>query len=332
MESDNACLSVSETKNETGYYTVKVTRPEDEAQTITLTATAKDGYRFINWTKGAEVLSAETSFTYTVPAENVTIVANFEALPTITYELNGGVWNKYGWTSKKDMYDAFIADWKAYSGSTRGTIPYEDQLGIGNSNAGIPTTIQESEDLLGFMAQEKWAWLAQFLDALATEQGKTTKPTEATRQMRYGLGNFFGEDNNGALNWIGAVDCSAGQADAEAFQPTWGHILSNPTQPTTTMVLGDPYRKGYRFDGWTPTPGTMPAENTTFTAQWTEVYKITWYENGVPSYTYVPSDNAVVTWDDNIAEHLTAAGYVIPCFSENFFNSQNCNDELFFGK
>ena len=48
---------------------------------VTLTATANKGYQFVNWTKGAEVLSAETSFTYTVPTENVTIVANFEAKP-----------------------------------------------------------------------------------------------------------------------------------------------------------------------------------------------------------------------------------------------------------
>ena len=74
------------------------------------------------------------------------------------------------------------------------------------------------------------------------------------------------------------------------------------TVDATITKPADPTREGYRFDGWTPTPGTMPAENKTFTAQWTEVYKITWYENGVPSYTYVPSDNAVVTWDDNIAD------------------------------
>ena len=197
----------------------------------------------------------EKFYKFTVPTDNNTCLVPAKKALTVdgnvvAYELNGGQWNEYGWASKKDMYNAFIADWKAYSGSTRGTIPYEDQLGIGKSNGGIPTTIQDSEDILGFMAQEKWAWLAQFLDALATEQGKTTKPTEATRQMRYGLGNFFGEDNNGASNWIGAVDCSAGQADAEEFQPTWGQSLPNPTQPTTTMVLGDPYKEYYRFDGW----------------------------------------------------------------------------------
>ena len=235
----------------------------------------------------------EKFYKFTVPTDNNTCLVPAKKALTVdgnvvAYELNGGQWNEYGWASKKDMYNAFIADWKAYSGSTRGTIPYEDQLGIGKSNGGIPTTIQDGEDILEFMAQEKWAWLAQFLDALATEQGKTTKPTEATRQMRYGLGNFFSEDNNGALNWIGAVDCSAGQADAEAFQPMWGHILSNPTQPTTTMVLGDPYRKGYRFDGWytsatfSGTAVTSVDENTdgTLYAQWIEHFYTRSVTNG----------------------------------------------------
>jgi len=210
----------------------------------------------------------EKFYKFAVPTDNNTCLVPAKKALTVdgnvvAYELNGGQWNKYGWTSKKDMYNAFIADWKAYSGSTRGTISYEDQLGIGKSNGGIPTTIQDGEDILEFMAQEKWAWLAQFLDALAAEQGKTIKPTEATRQMRYGLGNFFGEDNNGASNWIGAVDCSADQASAEAFQPVWGHILSNPTQPTTTMVLGDPYKEYYRFDGWYTTADFSGAAVTT---------------------------------------------------------------------
>ena len=69
-----------------------------------------------------------------------------------------------------------------------------------------------------------------------------------------------------------------------------------------TAPTENPTREGYRFDGWSPEPATMPAQNTTFTAKWTEVYKVTWYENGVPSYTEVPSDNAVVTWEDDIAD------------------------------
>ena len=77
----------------------------------------------------------------------------------------------------------------------------------------------------------------------------------------------------------------------ESYQE--GETITEPSAPS---------REDYRFDGWTPTPETMPAQNTTFTAKWTKVYTITWYENGVPSYTYVPSDNPIVTWEDGIAD------------------------------
>lgn len=225
----------------------------------------------------------EKFYKFAVPTDNNTCLVPAKKALTVdgnvvAYELNGGQWNKYGWTSKKDMYDAFVADWKEYSNSVQYFCPYETQLGIGKSNQGLPTAILGTQDILGFMAQEKWAWLGEFLDALATAQGKATMPTAATTQMRFALGNFFGEDNNNATSWVGAVDCSAGQADPDAFQPTWGHLLSNPTQPITTMVLGDPYRKGYRFDGWytsatfSGSAVTIVDENTdgTLYAKWIE--------------------------------------------------------------
>ena len=235
----------------------------------------------------------EKFYKFAVPTDNNTCLVPAKKALTVdgnvvVYELNGGQWNEYGWASKKDMYDAFVADWKEYSNSVQYFCPYETQLGIGNSNQGLPTAILGTQDILGFMAQEKWAWLGEFLDALATAQGKATMPTAATTQMRFALGNFFGEDNNNATSWVGAVDCSAGQADAEAFQPTWGHILSNPTQPTTTMVLGDPYRKGYRFDGWytsatfSGTAVTSVDENTdgTLYAKWIEHFYTRSVTNG----------------------------------------------------
>ena len=92
--------------------------------------------------------------------------------------------------------------------------------------------------------------------------------------------------------------------DANGGQWTDGSSkkLESYADGATITKPADPTREGCRFDGWTPAPTTMPAQNTTFTAVWTKVYTITWYENGVPSYTYVPSDNAVVTWEDNIAD------------------------------
>ncbi len=48
-----------------------------------------------------------------------------------------------------------------------------------------------------------------------------------------------------------------------------------------------------------------------------------WFDEGIDPGT---------EWEDNIAGHLAGAGYVIPFFSENYFSSQNCNDELFFAR
>jgi hypothetical protein len=43
---------------------------------VTLTATANDGYKFVNWTKGGEQVSTEATYSLTV-TENVDLVANF---------------------------------------------------------------------------------------------------------------------------------------------------------------------------------------------------------------------------------------------------------------
>ena len=252
----------------------------------TLTATPQASYRFVNWTKAGVEVSTNSTYTFTV-TEDVELVANFEALPEITYELNGGVWNKYGWTSKKDMYDAFIADWKAYSGSTRATKTYEEQYGIGKSNGGIPTTIQGTEDVLGFMSQEKWAWLGQFLDAIATAQG-TKLPSEATVHMRFALGNFFGEDKNKVGDaYVDAIDCSAGQADLQAFAPYWGQTFPMPTQPTEEVVLNDPYKESYLFDGWYATSDFSGAEVTTVDENTEGTLYAKWVEH---FYTHTPNN------------------------------------------
>ncbi len=55
---------------------------------VTITATANTGYRFVNWTKGGVEVSTEASYIYTMPAQAVTLVANFEALYALTLEAN----------------------------------------------------------------------------------------------------------------------------------------------------------------------------------------------------------------------------------------------------
>ena len=48
-----------------------------------------------------------------------------------------------------------------------------------------------------------------------------------------------------------------------------------------------------------------------------------WFDEGIDPGT---------EWDDNIATHLEAAGYLIPFFSKNYFESTNCKDELYFAR
>ena len=51
-----------------------------EGAQVTVSANANTGYRFVNWTKGSDEVSTDASFSYTVPAENVTLIANFEEI------------------------------------------------------------------------------------------------------------------------------------------------------------------------------------------------------------------------------------------------------------
>ena len=295
-----------------------------EGTTATLTATPNARYDFVNWTKGGIEVSTDATYSFEV-TEDVELVANFSKKPDIAYELNGGQWNKYGWTSKKDMYDELLNDWRAYSGSSRTNVSYETQFGIGNSSKGIPTTIASTDDRVAFWNlftdatyAPKWGWLATYVDAVAATQykkmdvaqGIKTQPTSAAGVFTFTIGNFFGEDNAHTIDYIDAVDFTGAEAHPDAFQPTWGHLLSNPTQPTTTIELGNPYREGHDFGGWYETADFTGAavttidENTvgTFYAKWNLVIDENAYNNSTVLAPY-EGESVTVTVKRNFASN-----------------------------
>ena len=67
-----------------------------EGSPVTLTATPKAGYRFVNWTVGSEVKSTEATYSFTA-SEALTIVANFEAIPK--YDITVKAVVPEAWTS-----------------------------------------------------------------------------------------------------------------------------------------------------------------------------------------------------------------------------------------
>ena len=48
---------------------------------VQLKATPNEGYRFVNWTVDGDEVSTDPTFTFTIPAEHVEIVANFKKIP-----------------------------------------------------------------------------------------------------------------------------------------------------------------------------------------------------------------------------------------------------------
>ena len=70
-----------------------------EGTTATLTASANEGYAFINWTKDGTVVSPNESFSFTV-TEDASFVANFSQIETVSFSLNNG-WN--WWATNIDI-------------------------------------------------------------------------------------------------------------------------------------------------------------------------------------------------------------------------------------
>ena len=72
--------AITATANDAAMGTVAGAGNYGKGSTATLTATPNDGYLFVNWTKGGEVVATTQEYSFTV-TEAVELVANFEAAP-----------------------------------------------------------------------------------------------------------------------------------------------------------------------------------------------------------------------------------------------------------
>ncbi len=79
-------LSYSSEPSDGGSITCKDTNPSHpEGESITLTATPQTGYSFKGWKKGDETVSTELSYTFNMPAEDVSLTAVFDKQYSITF-------------------------------------------------------------------------------------------------------------------------------------------------------------------------------------------------------------------------------------------------------
>jgi hypothetical protein len=86
--------AITATANDAAMGTIAGVGDYGKGSTATLTATPNDGYLFVNWTKGGEVVATTQEYSFKV-TEAVALVANFEAAPeevhnvTVSYVCGG---------------------------------------------------------------------------------------------------------------------------------------------------------------------------------------------------------------------------------------------------
>lgn len=185
-------------------------------------------------------------FTLLVAALAISLVTFAQG--TITYNLNGGVTNDFGWKNKGDMFADFMAD----NGATDfETLEYykaqTDPLGSPNICAKLTTCAAMVSNA------EKWGWLKTYIQAVTAAQAADSPSaldeTCATAAWRYAAGAFFVDGQR--ASWPKSADFSiAGQL--ASFQPTWKAGFCGPAEYAEgeTVVLPIPFKEGESFLGW----------------------------------------------------------------------------------
>ena len=187
----------------------------------------------------------------------------------ITYELNGGVTNDYGWMSKNDMFQSCMAD----AGVTG--LPSLAELKE-QADPFLPiSTLFGIEQCQAILDNAKWDWLEAYIMSVHNADANAYPLTEGAAHAgwRYAIAAFFLEMQH--ASWPKSADFSRA-GTYEAFQPAWKHGFANPTEPTSDWVLNAPYKEGYTFAGWYATPDFSGNKVTTIKASTTGTLYAKW--------------------------------------------------------
>ena len=267
----------------------------------------------------------EKFYKFTIPTNNNTCLVPAKKSLTLdypvnylTYELNGGQYNEYGWESKGDICLALEADYNATYGTSKdwvqevdGEIQYningtwmseEEAKGqaatvTGFLQASTYNTTDNLKNLVETTMVDKYGWLKDVIEANRTAQSVAGELSEAI--YRKELSAFFlcSPANSG---WPASSSYEA-MGDVTAFQSYWAQSFPNPSYTFTEVTLNNPYKENYIFDGWYNTSDfsgtdlTTIDENTTGTlyAKWTAHFytrTITNGEYGTICLPYASSD------------------------------------------
>ncbi|UKK47742.1 leucine-rich repeat protein [Prevotella sp. E9-3] len=322
-----AVADISSTNNET-----KTTLIDRETDAV-FTVTPATGYELKTFTVNSEAKTpTEGKYTVSNLLADQTVVASFSAIKyDLILTLNGGTaTNPETYTIEtttftlnnptKAGYD--FAGWKLN--------------GVGEAMMTV-TIAQGSTGHLAYTA----TWTPTVYNIVYTMDGGTATPANPTTYTieteTFTLNNptktghtFKGWKLNGEGDAMMEVTIAQGSTGHLAYTATWqvnkytitfdsngGSAVDPITQDygTTVTAPDDPTKPGCNFAGWTPElPETMPAENMTVTATWTELtYTVSITGGGVSADNMNPKygDDVVITIaedEDRTLNTLTVNG------------------------
>ena len=260
----------------------------ENGTSVVASATPEEGYEFVNWQVGGAEKSTANPYTFAA-AENVALVATFRPLKyNVVFSVDG-----VETTSSLD-YASVIPTPTAPSKTGYTFTGWEPAFEEGATVPlnGITYTAQWQVNQYTFTFDSNGG-----SDVAAITQDYGTEVTAPANPTREGY-TFAGWDKE-VPSTIPAADMtfaakwqvnqytftfdSNGGSDVAAITQDYGTEVTAPANPT---------REGYTFTGWDkPIPGTMPASDMTFTAQWqVNQYTLTFDSNG-------GSDVAAITQD-----------------------------------
>ena len=244
----------------------------------------------------------EKFYKFTVPTNNNTCLVPAKKSLTLdypvnylTYELNGGQYNEYGWESKGDICLALEADYNATYGTSKdwvqevdGEIQYningtwmseEEAKGQAATVAGFlqASTFNATDNLKNLVETtmvDKYGWLKDVIEANRTAQSVAGELSEAI--YRKELSAFF-LCSPAHSSWPASSSHEA-MGDVAAFQSYWGQSFPNPSYTFTEVTLNSPYKEDYEFQGWYNTSDFSGAKLTTIDENTTGTLYAKWHQ------------------------------------------------------
>ena len=247
---------------------------------VTLTAVPVEGATLNGWYNGETLYSTEYTINVAVTAD-LALTAKFVKVLTLAYELNGGVTNEEGWTSKGALMLEIQEDYNATYSASLAVVKEENGVYYFNINGEWMTEYEaqgQSATVGGFFQNKTWsadhkcsklfletkkdkyAFLVELMDAFASTSldpaGRgTIESMSADAKDAYFRADVSGFMLNSPASTTYPYTCNWTQAGLpESYTKIWKHAFANPTEIKGEVVLNTPYKEGMTFDGWYTNP------------------------------------------------------------------------------